>query len=78
MDKRSSWRWVGLVASVLVGCAGLKLGYDFGLRISGVLMGVVASLGTGLMGALLASALIERIGRWVGVQGHTDGSSELR
>ena len=40
---------VELSASVLVGCAGLKLGYDFGLRISGVLMGVVASLGTGLV-----------------------------
>ena len=76
MQKQSSLKWLALGSSVLVGVVGLKMGYDFGQRISGVFMGIVLGINTGLIGALLTSALVDRMGRLVGVLSDTNASSK--
>jgi divalent metal cation (Fe/Co/Zn/Cd) transporter len=46
---------------LLAGLAGMWFGYGFGLRISGVLIGVLAGLNTGALFMLTASSLADRL-----------------
>jgi drug/metabolite transporter (DMT)-like permease len=52
--------WV--VASA-AGVAGAWFSYDFGAQLGGVLMGLVAAANGAAMSALLASAVLDRLGR---------------
>lgn len=52
--------WV-LAASGLAGLAGAVPAYDFGAQIGGSLFGWVTGLNGGLICALLASAVLERL-----------------
>jgi hypothetical protein len=52
-------RWLVRLVSVLAGIGGLAWGYDFGHRVDGVFMGVVAGANLAIMGALLGGAAAE-------------------
>ncbi len=61
---KSAWRrGLELGVSVLLGLLGLKLGYDFGLRLAGVWLGVIMGINAGLFGALAASIATDRLFR---------------
>ena len=57
----SGWRRPLVMAGcVAAGAAGLWFGYDFGDRLAGPWVGVVAALNCGALATLLADALLSR------------------
>jgi hypothetical protein len=56
-------RAAGWLVAGAAGLAGAWISYDFGLLLGGPLMGVVAAINGAAMGALLTSALLDRLGR---------------
>lgn len=56
--RRRSWV---LAASLLAGVAGALPAYDFGAQIGGTLFGWVTGLNGGLICALLAGAVLDRL-----------------
>ncbi len=59
---RSRWsrRAVAWTISGAAALAAVSYGYDFGLRLSGPLVAVVTAANAGLMGWLLAGAIVDR------------------
>jgi hypothetical protein len=55
-----------VAALFYLACAGLGLayGYRFGVQIGGVLMGVVTALTGAVFCTILASGILDQIGRW--------------
>ena len=65
MPRSTHWLRIRLI-HLLYGVAiavGAKYGYDFGLRISGTLLGAVLALNGALFCALIVGMIDERLGR---------------
>jgi hypothetical protein len=58
----ASRRWVWATQAVAAG-VGLVLGYDFGVRISGTLLGVVLALNGALFCSMVVDVLADRLVR---------------
>ena len=56
-------QFIYLVAIVI----GLKYGYDFGNRISGMILGVVVALNAAVFCVIIISVVVERLERLMGV-----------
>jgi hypothetical protein len=63
VDAIGPVRIAGWIMASAAGLAGAWYSYDFGVLLGGPLMGVVAALNGAAMGALLVSALLDRLGR---------------
>jgi hypothetical protein len=59
------WRLLVWALCALAGLAGLLLGYDVGARVAGVLLGVVMALNAAAFVWLMASAVLDRLIRWL-------------
>lgn len=66
---KSPRTWLAAGAYVGSACAGLALGYDFGLRAGGVWLAVVASVNGAVFCTILADALVSSLTR-VATQRH--------
>ncbi len=54
-------QWGGPLLTALAALAGVKLGYDAGLQMAGVWLGVIMAVNAGLFGGLLVSAVLDRL-----------------
>lgn len=57
------WRLLVWALCLLAGLAGLLLGYDFGARLGGVLLGVVMALNAAAFFWLMVGAVLDRLTR---------------
>lgn len=59
-DKRPR-HWLVWAVAALAGLAGLKFGFDVGVQVAGVWLGVLMALNAAVFGSLMAGALVERL-----------------
>jgi hypothetical protein len=61
-------RWPVWLISTAAGALAAKLGWDFGVELSGALLGVMAAANFGVMSALLVGTGVEKL--WLLLKGH--------
>jgi hypothetical protein len=59
--REASSRWPVWIPTIVAGMAGLVLGYDFGNRLGGMLIGAVLALNGALFCSILAASAAERL-----------------
>jgi hypothetical protein len=59
--RRPLREWLVRGASLAAALVGLIYGFDFGLRLDGIVIGIVAAVNCGVFGALVAGALAEKL-----------------
>ena len=54
-------RWAAPLLAALAALLGAKLGYDAGVQIAGVWLGIIMAANAGLFGALLVGAVMDKL-----------------